>query len=418
MSDVAVKIENVSKKYMIGHATSVQYETLRERISESLSNLFKGNIQGQSKEFWALKDINLEIGQGDRVALVGHNGAGKSTLLKILSRVTEPTKGKIALYGKVTSLLEVGTGFHPELTGRENIFLNGSIMGMSKNDINKQLDEIVEFSGVEEFLDTPIKRYSSGMQARLGFAVAAHLQADIMIVDEVLAVGDTAFQKKCLGKMDEVSKHNGKTILFVSHNLSAVRSLCTKGALLERGECLIFDNIDAVVSRYTKTNSSEVGFIKRFPEILDIPMQISQVLLSNNNKPSGSFSIFESITLEIDYVVRSDVKDKCFYLELVQDGEVLFCSMEAGENSEAMNLRRQGQYKTHVIIPAPLLKEGEYSVNLMLGTPLKKPIQECHACLNFSVFFGSSIGDYSSFSPMRKGRFAVALTWSQSKVSA
>ena len=252
MSNVALNIKDVSKKYMIGRDKKARYETLRDLISHSLKAVAKGNLQGQTREFWALKDINLEIEHGDKIALIGHNGAGKSTLLKILSQVTEPTTGEITLYGKVSSLLEVGTGFHPELTGRENIFLNGSIMGMSNRDIARQLDEIVEFSGVGHFLDTPVKRYSSGMQARLGFAVAAHLQSDILIVDEVLAVGDAAFQKKCLGKMDEVSKKNGKTILFVSHNIHAVKSLCNKGVLLNQGHVRMIGDINEICTQYAK----------------------------------------------------------------------------------------------------------------------------------------------------------------------
>lgn len=252
MSDIAININNVSKKYLIGSHNQRGYTTLREQVAGSLKSIINGNLQGQTKEFWALKDIDLTIEKGDKVALIGHNGAGKSTLLKILSQVTGPTTGQITLNGKVSSLLEVGTGFHPELTGRENIYLNGSIMGMSKEDITRQLDSIVEFSGVENFLHTPVKRYSSGMQARLGFAVAAHLQSDILIVDEVLAVGDAAFQKKCLGKMDEVSKKTGKTILFVSHNLHAVRALCNRGVLLKGGSVLMTGDITAVCDQYSK----------------------------------------------------------------------------------------------------------------------------------------------------------------------
>jgi len=237
-----IKIENVSKKYVIGHQRQERYSTLRDvmmhkirGIGERLRHPLSPNKEETTlEEFWALKDINLEIKQGERIGIIGRNGAGKSTLLKILSRISEPTTGRIKIKGRVASLLEVGTGFHPELTGRENIFLNGAILGMSRADIKKNFNEIVAFSEVEKFLDTPVKRYSSGMYVRLAFAVAAHLEPEILIVDEVLAVGDAQFQKKCLGKMGEVAKE-GRTVIFVSHNMAAVNLLCQKTILLDQG---------------------------------------------------------------------------------------------------------------------------------------------------------------------------------------
>jgi len=233
MSDSIITVENLSKKYIISHKKQEHYTAMRDVLVNGVKGfgkklLGKGNKSNTKEDFWALKDINFEIKQGDRVGIIGRNGAGKSTLLKILSRITEPTTGKIHLRGRVASLLEVGTGFHPELTGRENIFLNGAIMGMSKWEIKKKFDEIVEFAEVEKFLDTPVKRYSSGMYVRLAFAVAAHLEPEILIVDEVLAVGDAQFQKKCLGKMEDVGKE-GRTVLFVSHNMGAVNQLCNVG---------------------------------------------------------------------------------------------------------------------------------------------------------------------------------------------
>jgi lipopolysaccharide transport system ATP-binding protein len=225
MSNV-IKIENLSKNYLIGHQKQERYIALRDVMMHKMRGigqrlrhpLMPNREEIDVEEFWALKDINLEIQQGDRIGIIGRNGAGKSTLLKVLSRITEPTTGRIQINGRVASLLEVGTGFHPELTGRENIYLNGAILGMSRAEIKKKFDEIVDFSGVEKFLDTPVKRYSSGMYVRLAFAVAAHLEPEILIVDEVLAVGDAQFQKKCLGKMGEVGKE-GRTVLFVSHNM-------------------------------------------------------------------------------------------------------------------------------------------------------------------------------------------------------
>ncbi|MGZ8144992.1 MAG: ABC transporter ATP-binding protein, partial [Methylosarcina sp.] len=238
----AIKVENLGKKYLISHENAAAYPTLRDSLSNSVRSLarrFRHPFQANSgttrlEEFWALQDINFEIKPGERIGIIGRNGAGKSTLLKILSRITAPTTGKAVIHGRVASLLEVGTGFHPELTGRENIFLNGAILGMRKAEIKSKFDEIVAFAEIEKFLDTPVKRYSSGMYVRLAFAVAAHLEPEILIVDEVLAVGDAQFQKKCLGKMEAVSKE-GKTLLFVSHNMAAVTKLCGRGIYLSEG---------------------------------------------------------------------------------------------------------------------------------------------------------------------------------------
>lgn len=265
MSRPVILVDNLSKRYVLGqrhrHGSN---KTLRDVVSHQMKTLAKSAYsaklnpaQSPREEFWALQDVSFEIEQGDRVGIVGRNGAGKSTLLKILSRVTEPTGGSIRLRGRVASLLEVGTGFHQELTGRENIYLNGAILGMSKAEIKRKFDEIVEFAEVERFLDTPVKRYSSGMYVRLAFAVAAHLEPEILIVDEVLAVGDVEFQKKCLGKMQDVSKDQGRTVLFVSHNMDAIQRLCSRCILLERGRIAIDDNTAQVVGRYLSANSAK-----------------------------------------------------------------------------------------------------------------------------------------------------------------
>src|SRR6187455_1332247 len=246
MSNTIISVENLSKRYLVGHqsANREYYTSLRDVIGREIHNFIrkasdfvrgKQIIQGDEvEEFWALKDVSFEVKQGEVVGIIGRNGAGKSTLLKILSRITEPSSGRVTLRGRVASLLEVGTGFHPELTGRENIFLNGAILGMSQNEIRKKFDEIVAFAEVERFLDTPVKRYSSGMYVRLAFAVAAHIEPEILVVDEVLAVGDAEFQRKCLGKMKDVAT-GGRTVLFVSHNMSAVQLLCTRAIYLRAG---------------------------------------------------------------------------------------------------------------------------------------------------------------------------------------
>jgi lipopolysaccharide transport system ATP-binding protein len=243
MSDVAVRVEGLGKKFLIGHQKNGD---LRNAFVHTVRDFFAKET-AQKEEFWALKDINFEIKRGDVVGIIGRNGAGKSTLLKILSRITDPTTGRFEIDGRVSSLLEVGTGFHMELTGRENIFLNGTILGMRRAEIRSKFDEIVAFSGVENFIDTPVKHYSSGMKVRLAFSVAAHLEPEILIIDEVLAVGDAEFQKKCLGKMDEVSKREGRTILFVSHNLAAVSQLCLKGFLLRDGRLLGMGAVSEVI---------------------------------------------------------------------------------------------------------------------------------------------------------------------------
>jgi lipopolysaccharide transport system ATP-binding protein len=253
--NTVIKVENLSKQYLLNKGGLPKSDTLFGSFLNGLRNVKNITSKPQTEEFWALKDISFEVKQGDRVGIIGRNGAGKSTLLKILSRITPPTKGKIEYTGRMASLLEVGTGFHGDLSGRENIYLNGSILGMHKHEIDRKFDEIVAFSEIEKFIDTPVKRYSSGMYVRLAFAVAAHLEPDILIVDEVLAVGDAAFQKKCLGKMNEVSKSEGRTILFVSHQMAAIQNLCNKGIYLKNGTLIEQGNINEIIPTYLKAGA-------------------------------------------------------------------------------------------------------------------------------------------------------------------
>ena len=261
MSESVIKVENLSKSYIIRHEGGERYTALRDVISKKAKKIFSfnGGLNGKKvtkEEFYALRDLNFDIKHGDRVGIIGRNGAGKSTLLKILSRITEPTTGCISIRGRVASLLEVGTGFHPELTGRENIFLNGAILGMSRAEIRKKFDEIVDFAEVERFLDTPVKRFSSGMYVRLAFAVAAHLEPEILVVDEVLAVGDAQFQKKCLGKMETVSRNQGRTVLFVSHNLSSLIALCNDAIVLSNGKMMLHSSIEEGVKLYQSLSNA------------------------------------------------------------------------------------------------------------------------------------------------------------------
>jgi lipopolysaccharide transport system ATP-binding protein len=266
MSEIAIRVENIGKAYTIG-LEDKKSETLFGAIKKSiaapirnfrnLKNLSDFSDTTRKDLFYALKDISFDVMKGEAVAIIGHNGAGKSTLLKIISRITDPTAGKIEIFGRVSSLLEVGTGFHPDLTGRENVYLNGAILGMRKNEIDRKFDEIVDFAGVEKFIDTPVKRYSSGMRVRLAFSVAAHLEAEMLLIDEVLAVGDTAFQKKCLGKMNEVTSQ-GRTVLFVSHNMGAVKELCTRGIVLANGRVTFDGNINDSIVYYLEAFKNKV----------------------------------------------------------------------------------------------------------------------------------------------------------------
>ncbi len=306
-----IKVENLSKSYIIGHESRERYTTLRDQMARKAKSWFsfgKGEkIKHTTEEFWALKDINFEINQGDRIGIIGRNGAGKSTLLKILSRITEPTTGKITISGRVASLLEVGTGFHPELTGRENIFLNGAILGMSRAEIRKKFDEIVDFAEVEKFLDTPVKRYSSGMYVRLAFAVAAHLEPEILIVDEVLAVGDAQFQKKCLGKMEDVSLKEGRTVLFVSHNMGMIGNLCNEGVLINKGQVEINGNINDVMNCYISKNNHASNFnYSVSDEHLKNKINYFNTinLVNSKDEATSDFSLDENIRIRFSFTLN------------------------------------------------------------------------------------------------------------------
>jgi lipopolysaccharide transport system ATP-binding protein len=303
-----IEVRGLSKSYIINHEGKESYTALRDVITHKAKKIFsfpswKATVKTQ-EEFWALKDIDFDIKQGDRVGIIGRNGAGKSTLLKILSRITEPTNGSIKIKGRIASLLEVGTGFHPELTGRENIYLNGAILGMSRAEIKKHFDAIVDFAEVERFLDTPVKRYSSGMYVRLAFAVAAHLEPEILIIDEVLAVGDAQFQKKCLGKMEDVSKNEGRTVLFVSHNMGVVSKLCNKGILLNKGKIEIDGEIDHIIQNYVNFNNlTTEGFYYDKLKVNGKANFIKTVVLRNSeNQAKSDFTFNEKV--RIDFVLN------------------------------------------------------------------------------------------------------------------
>jgi len=388
-----IKIENLSKKYVIGHQRQERYSTLRDvmmhkirGIGERLRHPLSPNREKTTlEEFWALKDINLEIKQGDRVGIIGRNGAGKSTLLKVLSRITEPTTGRIKINGRVASLLEVGTGFHPELTGRENIFLNGAILGMCRVDIKKNFDEIVAFAEVEKFLDTPVKRYSSGMYVRLAFAVAAHLEPEILLVDEVLAVGDAQFQKKCLGKMGEVAE-DGRTVLFVSHNMGAISRLCNRALMLNAGE-IEKDGLSVdVISSYLQVSSNKDQHFLQQPDN-SIPLCLIEAeVFSDENTALDSFPRHKPITVRLQYRINREISSVHVYSNIMTfDGTVVLGTSDADADQSKFASRKPGIYICQYQIPPRILNEGSYTVSISLGVPYQRNFQENNGILTFSV---------------------------------
>lgn len=369
----AIEIRNLGKQYKL--ASAAPYVALRDVISQSIKNIF-AEKKKSGKTFWALQDINVDIEPGERVGIIGRNGAGKSTLLKIISRITPPTTGNAIIRGRVGSLLEVGTGFHPELTGRENIYLNGSILGLKRTEITKQLDAIIDFSGVERFIDTPLKHYSSGMQLRLAFSVAAHLEPEILMIDEVLAVGDLEFQKKCLGKMEEVSKNYGRTVLFVSHNMNYIQSLCTKGILLEQGRVEIAGKIDDVVNAYlvkAMQKSFQVNWDKNKPgdEVCSL---LSLRMIDKAGNARESFKTNESIGIEMKY----EVTRPGFVLWLghnIHNLEGINIFDTHSVNTEYYNKPHEtGNFVAIAWIPPNILNTGNFIISSAIFNHLKKNI--------------------------------------------
>ena len=309
-NNTIIKVEGLSKHYLLNKNATPKSDTLYGNFIEGLKNIKNITQKKETQDFWALNDVSFEIQQGDRVGIIGRNGAGKSTLLKILSRITPPTKGRIEYSGRMASLLEVGTGFHGDLSGRENIYLNGSILGMTKHEIDRKFDEIVAFAEIEKFLDTPVKRYSSGMYVRLAFAVAANLESDILIVDEVLAVGDAAFQKKCLGKMNEVSKADGRTILFVSHNMGQVASLCNTGILLNNGRVEEQGSINSIINRYYNENSLNATVLFNFEDNSLKDLYVKSISICNQlNLATINFAHNEPIIINIEVKTNNILND-------------------------------------------------------------------------------------------------------------
>lgn len=366
MSDIAIRVNDLGKRYRLG-GQQAPYRTIREAIIETARAPFLWMKRGRKApaDFWALDGISLEIKPGETVGVIGRNGAGKSTLLKILSRITRPTRGRAEMFGRVGSLLEVGTGFHPELTGRENIYLNGAILGMQRTEIDRKFDEIVAFAETEKFLDTAVKFYSSGMYVRLAFAVAAHLEPEILLVDEVLAVGDAAFQKKCLGKMGDVAKE-GRTILFVSHNMSAINRLCSRAVLLDEGKLVADGPAPEVSAKYLggvdgEGSGSRSWFMDDAPGNESLKL-VSIKLLGQGGTPVSVVDVRDQLQLQIEYaVLKPNLRFRCAALFFTQ-GVVAFAAIEPTEEIREST----GTYFSKVTIPSHLLAESEYVVGVSI----------------------------------------------------
>ena len=370
-NDVVIKAEDISKLYRLGQVGTgtlshdlKRWWALARGKEDPYLKIGAENDRtkkSQSDYAWALKDINFEINRGDTIGIIGKNGAGKSTLLKLLSRVTTPTTGQIKIKGRIAALLEVGTGFHPELTGRENIFMNGAILGMTKKEIERKFDEIVDFAGVEMYIDTPVKRYSSGMYVRLAFGVAAHLEPEILIVDEVLAVGDAEFQKKCLGKMSDVASH-GRTIIFVSHNMQAIQSLCKKAIFLYNGRVHSQGPVEATINDYLKksSTSSYVSFegdLKYSNELIEL----RSIKVINEHEVGGNFSIDKDVRVEVEAInknVQTEINVNLFFNTL--DGACVFATCSEPQ------IIKPGHFTASCHIPAHYLNDMVYSLNIMV----------------------------------------------------
>ena len=376
-----IEIKNISKKYNIARQKE-SYLTLRDVLASFFSNFwffFKKNNKNKKEDFWALKDISFNVKQGEAIGIIGPNGAGKTTLLKIISRITPPTLGEIKLDGRVASLLEVGTGFHPELTGRENIFLNGAILGMTKSEIDRKFTEIVEFAGIEKFLDTPVKRYSSGMFVRLAFAVAAHLEPEILLIDEVLAVGDAEFQKKCLGKMNEITKKNGRTIFFVSHNMAAIQSLCEKCVLLDRGKIKMIGETQKVIEEYlglSSVSASRKIIINHNQDASKI--KVLSIELKNGMQDKFCVSWTQPIEIIIEIEVGEKVKQVCFDLGIKTIENVPVFLVRHNDSGGKLWDLDKGIYKIQVSIEN-VLRAGLYNIALGAYSSIRKnPIFGMH----------------------------------------
>jgi len=415
MSDVAIRVENVGKRYRIG-AKRAGYKTLRDSLLSTAKaplRWLQGKRSPGPEPFWALRDVSFDVRPGEVVGIIGRNGAGKSTLLKVLSRITKPTLGRVELYGRVGSLLEVGTGFHPELTGRENIYLNGAILGMSRSEISRKFDEIVAFAEIEAFLDTPVKFYSSGMYVRLAFGVASHLEPEILIVDEVLAVGDAEFQKKSLGRMGKVAR-GGRTVLFVSHNLAAVTNLCDRCVWIDKGNVKHIGSADDTVRRYIQAGlEGETGQV-------DLPAReqdgyFSRISVVNSEGfPSNTIRVDEPFKLVFEYALARRVSELevafCLY---DKNGSLIFYSGSAKSTAHGAAGGEPGRRSAEVLLPGNFLAPGTYAITALLHQPNVAFFDKQDGVIGFSIVdSGSSEYRYAG---SNEGSILVDFPWTLSK---
>ena len=425
MSNVVIDIVELCKSYQLG---LIGGGTLSQDLNRWLARLLKKEdpyqkiascsyTRGQRLE--ALNNINLQIQEGDTVGIIGSNGAGKSTLLKILSRVTAPTSGSIYVKGRIASLLEVGTGFHPELTGRENTYLNGAILGMSRKEIDNKLQDIIEFAEIERFIDTPVKRYSSGMYVRLAFAVAAHLEPEILVVDEVLAVGDYQFQQKCLGKMGAISQ-GGRTVLFVSHQLSMIRALCRHCVLLDHGKLVKYGPTEEVTEEYIKqkTSCELVSHVEFEEDAAKEQAQVYRICLKNQaGEENASFEIFEPICLEVEYEIKKPLVGVALGFSIYRNQGAVCHSFDTDADSHLLDKREPGKYLAAVDIPA-VLKAGNYVLDFTICRPGLDGIDFKKNALTFIVEEKTIDTSMCSYSTRRDGQFAAKQQWSNHLISS
>lgn len=420
MKELAIKAENISKQYRLGevgtgtisHDLNRFWHRIRGKedpylkIGENNDRTKKGS----SEYVWSLRDINFEIERGDAVGIIGRNGAGKSTLLKLLSKVTQPTTGSFKVNGRIASLLEVGTGFNPDMTGRENIYLNGAILGMRKAEISRKLDEIIDFSGVERYIDTPVKRYSSGMYVRLAFAVAAHLEAEILVVDEVLAVGDAEFQNKCLGKMGEVSQGEGRTVLFVSHNMHSIKKLCNKGMLLNQGTLDFFGSINQTIDEYERSGKyAQKDRFLHFDEQPELDMQINQVELTNLNS-DGEILISDEFVFKISINSRRNIEAAYITIDIKDKNDELVY-WTADHDTQRFVDKLEGKIELECHLPKRILTPGHYRISCAIYSPKHGVIHfEPKKVLHVDVVddFSTFIGNFNIPYP---GKTAIQSNW-------
>jgi len=415
-TDTSIQVRGISKRYKIG-AAQERADTLRDMITNRVQRIGKRRERRATDDIiWALKDVTFDVKKGQALGIIGRNGAGKSTLLKILSRVTDPTEGYGELRGRVGSLLEVGTGFHPELTGRENIFLNGAILGMTRKEIEARFDEIVDFSEVRQFIDTPVKRYSSGMYLRLAFAVAAHLEPEILVVDEVLAVGDADFQRKCLGKMGDVAQQ-GRTVLFVSHNMSAILRLTQESIVLDKGKILLRAPSGEAVDFYLNRGMDKIG--ERYWEEDEVPASAAPFrplairVRDKNGNISDSLRSVEPITIEIEYQLSDEVTGlRVGYYLMTTRGEPVFTSFDTDDTDlfNAFPARPKGTYTSRCVIPPNLLNEGRFVLGINASSYHIRRYFQDEQALTFSVDASGAPG--TQWPEPRPGSLRPALAWS------